>query len=60
LVAVSLDRAERIVGRADAASVAGLLTVSESIIVDKPEEAGGGGGVPRGMGGMGSMGGMGM
>mmetsp|Transcript_4526 Transcript_4526/g.7577 ORF Transcript_4526/g.7577 Transcript_4526/m.7577 type:complete len:576 (+) Transcript_4526:87-1814(+) len=43
-------------GLVDAASVAGLLTTSEAMIVDKPEEGGGGGG----MGGMpgGGMGGM--
>jgi chaperonin GroEL len=44
-------------GIVDAASVAGLLTTSESMIVDKPEEGGGGGGgMPPGMGGMGGMG----
>eukprot|EP00980_Cylindrotheca_fusiformis_P010114 scaffold2243_cov122-Cylindrotheca_fusiformis.AAC.30 len=43
-------------GIVDAASVAGLLTTSESMIVDKPQEGGGGGGPP--MGGMGGMGGM--
>lgn len=44
-------------GLIDAASVAGLLTTSESMIVDAPQE-GGGGGMPPGMGGMGGMGGM--
>jgi chaperonin GroEL len=44
-------------GLLDAASVAGLLTTSESMIVDKKAE-GGGGGMPPGMGGMGGMGGM--
>jgi chaperonin GroEL len=42
-------------GIVDAASVAGLLTTSEAMIVDKPEEAGG---APGGMGGMGGMPGM--
>lgn len=48
-------------GIVDAASVAGLLTTSEAMIVDKPEPegaaAGGmpGGGMPPGMGGMGGM-----
>merc|ERR1712194_235299 len=45
-------------GIIDAASVAGLLTTSESMIVDKPLEGGGPGGPP--MGGMGGMPGMGM
>jgi len=47
-------------GILDAASVAGLLTTSESMIVDKPEPAGGGGAPPMGGGmpGMGGMGGM--
>uniref|UniRef100_A0A7S2A4U9 Uncharacterized protein n=1 Tax=Ditylum brightwellii TaxID=49249 RepID=A0A7S2A4U9_9STRA len=46
-------------GFVDAASVAGLLTTSEAMIVDKPDEGGmGGGGMPPGMGGMGGMGGM--
>ena len=46
-------------GILDAASVAGLLTTSESMIVDKPAEGGGGGGgMPGGMGGMGGMPGM--
>merc|ERR1712087_424357 len=45
-------------GIVDAASVAGLLTTSESMIVDKPQE-GGAGGPPMG-GGMGGMPGMGM
>jgi len=44
-------------GIVDAASVAGLLTTSESMIVDKPQE-GGAAGPP--MGGMGGMPGMGM
>jgi len=47
-------------GIVDAASVAGLLTTSEAMIVDKPAEAGGapmpGGGMPGG--GMGGMPGM--
>lgn len=43
-------------GIVDAASVAGLLTTSEAMIVDKPDE-GGAGGPPMG-GGMGGMGGM--
>ena len=45
-------------GLVDAASVASLLTTSESMIVDAPEKvpAGGGGGMPGGMGG--GMGGM--
>jgi len=44
-------------GIVDAASVAGLLTTSEAMIVDKPEPEGGGG-MPGGMppGGMGGMG----
>jgi chaperonin GroEL len=43
-------------GLLDAASVAGLLTTSESMIVDKPAEGGGApGGMPGGMGGMGGM-----
>jgi len=50
-------------GLVDAASVAGLLTTSEVMIVDKPDEismpGGMGGGMPGGMGGMpGGMGGM--
>lgn len=50
-------------GLIDAASVAGLLTTSEVMIVDKPDEVsmpgGMGGGMPGGMGGMpGGMGGM--
>lgn len=47
-------------GIVDAASVAGLLTTSESMIVDKPSSGGGGGGgmPPGGMGGMGGMPGM--
>jgi len=48
-------------GIVDAASVAGLLTTSEAMIVDKPDEGGAGaGGMPGGMGGMGGMPGMGM
>jgi chaperonin GroEL len=44
-------------GIVDAASVAGLLTTSESMIVEKASEGGGGmGGMPGGMGGMGGMG----
>lgn len=46
-------------GIVDAASVAGLLTTSESMIVDKPQEAGAAPAMPPG-GGMGGMGGMGM
>lgn len=48
-------------GIVDAASVAGLLTTSESMVVDKPVESNGGmppggpGGMPGGMGGMGGM-----
>ncbi len=44
-------------GLVDAASVSSLLTTSESVIVDKPEEgpAGPPGGMPPGMGGMGGM-----
>merc|ERR1711967_80979 len=45
-------------GIVDAASVAGLLTTSESMIVDKPMEGGAPAGPP--MGGMGGMPGMGM
>jgi len=44
-------------GLVDAASVAGLLTTSEAMIVDKPME-GGAAGPPPGMGGMGGMPGM--
>lgn len=44
-------------GILDAASVAGLLTTSESMIVDKPSEGGAGAGAPP-MGGMGGMPGM--
>jgi len=47
-------------GIIDAASVAGLLTTSEAMIVDKPMEGGGGGPPMGGMGGMGGMPGMGM
>jgi chaperonin GroEL len=44
-------------GIVDAASVAGLLTTSESMIVEKASGGGGGmGGMPGGMGGMGGMG----
>jgi len=47
-------------GLVDAASVAGLLTTSEAMIVDKPDEGGAPAGMPGGMGGMpGGMGGMG-
>jgi chaperonin GroEL len=42
-------------GIVDAASVAGLLTTSEAMIVDKPSAGGAGGGMPPGMGGMGGM-----
>ena len=46
-------------GIIDASSVAGLLTTSEAMIVDKPNEGGAGGGMPGGgMGGMPGMGGM--
>lgn len=48
-------------GLMDAASVAGMLTTSESMICDAPEEPGAGGGPPMGggmPGGMGGMGGM--
>jgi chaperonin GroEL len=46
-------------GIIDASSVAGLLTTSEAMIVDKPDEGGAAaGGMPPGMGGMGGMGGM--
>ncbi|GMI18890.1 hypothetical protein TeGR_g7497 [Tetraparma gracilis] len=47
-------------GIVDAASVAGLMMTTESMITDlpEPEGAGGGGGMPPGMGGMGGMGGM--
>jgi len=46
-------------GLVDAASVAGLLTTSEAMIADKPDEGGAGmGGMPGGMGGMGGMPGM--
>ena len=45
-------------GIIDAASVAGLMMTTESMIVDLPEPVGGGG-MPA-MGGMGGMGGMGM
>merc|ERR1712025_287781 len=46
-------------GIVDAASVAGLLTTSESMIVDKPAEGGAMANAPP-MGGMGGMPGMGM
>merc|ERR1711982_186620 len=48
-------------GLIDASSVAGMLTTSEAMIVDKPDESpAGAGGMPGGMpgGGMGGMGGM--
>eukprot|EP00529_Nitzschia_sp_RCC80_P012015 CAMPEP_0113493054 /NCGR_PEP_ID=MMETSP0014_2-20120614/28394_1 /TAXON_ID=2857 /ORGANISM="Nitzschia sp." /LENGTH=582 /DNA_ID=CAMNT_0000386905 /DNA_START=1006 /DNA_END=2754 /DNA_ORIENTATION=+ /assembly_acc=CAM_ASM_000159 len=45
-------------GIVDAASVASLLTTSESMIVDKPQEGGGAPAMPGGMGGMGGMPGM--
>jgi len=45
-------------GIVDAASVAGLLTTSEAMIVDKPSEGGGAPAMPGGMGGMGGMPGM--
>ncbi|MGK2872396.1 MAG: chaperonin GroEL [Alphaproteobacteria bacterium] len=42
----------------DAASVAGLLIMTEAMVADKPEKGDGGmGGMPGGMGGMGGMGG---
>jgi chaperonin GroEL len=41
----------------NAASIAGLLLTTESLVADKPEEAPAGGGMPD-MGGMGGMGGM--
>ena len=44
----------------NAASIAGLLLTTESVIADKPEPAGAGGGGMPGGGGMGGMGGMGM
>merc|ERR1711957_389418 len=49
-------------GLVDAASVAGLLTTSEAMIVDKPAPEGAAGGMPPGMGGgmPPGMGGMGM
>ena len=43
----------------NAASVASLLLTTEAMVAEKPEEKGGGGGMPD-MGGMGGMGGMGM
>jgi chaperonin GroEL len=45
-------------GIVDAASVAGLLTTSEAMICDKPDEGGASGGMHGGMGGMGGMTGM--
>lgn len=50
-------------GLIDASSVAGMLTTSEAMIVDKPDEGGAAAGMPGGMGGggmpgMGGMGGM--
>lgn len=45
-------------GIVDAASVAGLLTTSEAMICDKPDEGGASGGMHGGMGGMGGMPGM--
>ncbi len=43
----------------NAASIAGLMLTTETLIADKPEEhEGGGGGHDHGMGGMGGMGGM--
>ncbi|GMH92786.1 hypothetical protein TrVE_jg12082 [Triparma verrucosa] len=45
-------------GIVDAASVSGLMMTTESMITDKPEPEGAGGGMPPGMGGgMGGMGG---
>jgi chaperonin GroEL len=41
----------------NAASIAALVLTTEALVADKPEEAGGGGGMPD-MGGMGGMGGM--
>jgi len=43
---------------ADAASVASLMTTTECLIADFPEETKGAGGMDGGMGGMGDMGGM--
>ncbi len=40
----------------NAASISGLLLTTEAVVVDKPEENAGGGGMPGGMGG--DMGGM--
>eukprot|EP00540_Astrosyne_radiata_P000667 CAMPEP_0116832378 /NCGR_PEP_ID=MMETSP0418-20121206/5860_1 /TAXON_ID=1158023 /ORGANISM="Astrosyne radiata, Strain 13vi08-1A" /LENGTH=558 /DNA_ID=CAMNT_0004461735 /DNA_START=91 /DNA_END=1767 /DNA_ORIENTATION=+ len=45
-------------GIVDAASVAGLLTTSEAMVVDKPDEGGAAAAPPGGMGGMGGMPGM--
>lgn len=42
----------------DAASVASLMTTTEAMIVDVPEENAGGANPMAGMGGMGGMGGM--
>jgi chaperonin GroEL len=44
----------------NAASIAGMVLSTDTLITDSPEEAsaGGGGGMPAGMGGMGGMGGM--
>jgi chaperonin GroEL len=42
----------------NAASIAGLMLTTEAMVADKPDENGGGGGMPMGGGGMGGMGGM--
>jgi chaperonin GroEL len=42
----------------NAASVASLLLTTEAMVADKPDEKGGGGGMPGGMPDMGGMGGM--
>jgi chaperonin GroEL len=39
----------------NAASIAKNILTTEVIVADKPEEKGGGGGMPGGMGGMGGM-----
>ncbi len=42
----------------NAASIAGMVLSTDTLITDAPEEEGAGGGMPAGMGGMGGMGGM--
>jgi chaperonin GroEL len=42
----------------NAGSIAALVLTTECLVVDKPEKAAAGGGMPAGMGGMGGMGGM--